>query len=88
MKKIRCWSGPTERPGWPAIPIGRAGQTNTLTGAQRRVDGRLSGVDRCPTESAMGARRRARWVPDGGRDGCLTEGGSRGWPDGGVYKCC
>jgi hypothetical protein len=72
-------SGPTERPGWPAIPGGRVGQTDTRAGAQRRVDGRPSGADRCPMEGAMGARRRAglgRW----------PNGGSRGWPNGGVYK--
>jgi hypothetical protein len=46
-------------------------------GARRRVDRRSSEADRCSTEGT--------WVPDGGwecpnggRDGCSTEGGSRG----------
>jgi hypothetical protein len=53
------------------IPVGQVGQTDTWTNAQWRVDGR----------STEGVR-----VPDRERDGCPTEGGSRGWPDGGVYK--
>jgi hypothetical protein len=83
----------TERPGWSAIPIGQAGQTDTRTGAQRRVDGRPSEADRCPmrahrcptesgsgpTEGTMGARRRAGL-------GGWPNGGSRGWPDRGLYK--
>jgi hypothetical protein len=64
-----------------------------------RADGH---PDECPTEG--GRADRCGQVPDGERDGCLTEGamgarrrvglrgwpngGSRGWPDGGVYKCC
>jgi hypothetical protein len=58
---------PTEQRGWPAISNGRAGQTDTRTGVQRRVDGRPTKGDRCPTESrsglmegATGARWRAR----------------------------
>jgi hypothetical protein len=47
---------------------------DTRTGAQRTVNGRPSGADRCSTEGTRvpkrvraGARRRVRWVPDGGR---------------------
>jgi hypothetical protein len=70
-----------ERPGWPAIPTGRAGQTDTQTGAQRRAHGCPTESGSGPTEGAMGARRRAglRGWPNGG---------SRGWLDGGLYKCC
>jgi hypothetical protein len=83
MKKIRCWSGSTEwhdgvahdthwasradrhPDGCPTeggrAPVG-GGQVpdGGYTGVRRRVHG-------CPTESTMGARRRARWIPDGGR---------------------
>jgi hypothetical protein len=45
---------PTEQRGWPAIPNGRAGQTDTRTGAQQRVDRRPTEGDRCPTESGSG----------------------------------
>jgi hypothetical protein len=57
---------PTERRGWPAIPNGRVGQTDTRTGAQRRVDGR-------PTEGARVPDGEQEW-PDEGLDGCPTEG--------------
>jgi hypothetical protein len=82
-------SGPTERRGCPAIPNGRAGQTDTRTGAQQRVDGR-------PMEGARVPDGEREW-PDGGRDGCPTEGrvsgvwpngGPQGWPNEGLYKCC
>jgi hypothetical protein len=73
-------NGPTERPRY------LVGQTGTWAGVQRRVDGRPSGADGCPTEGA--------WVPNRGRMGARRRvglggwpnGGSRGWPDGGVYK--
>jgi hypothetical protein len=60
--------GPTEK---PTIPNGRAGQTDTRIGAQRRMDVR-------PTEGAR-VPDRDRELPDGGR-------GLGGWPNGGVYK--
>jgi hypothetical protein len=52
-------NGPTERPGWPVIPGGRVGQMDTRAGAQRRVDGRSLGADRCPMEG--GSRGVAQW---------------------------
>jgi hypothetical protein len=59
----------------PVIPNGRAGQTDTRTGAQRRVDGRL-------TEGARVPDGDREW-PDGGLDVCPTEGGvSGGGPTG------
>jgi hypothetical protein len=82
-------SGLTERRGWPAIPNGRAGQMDTRTGVQRRVDGRMTEGDRCPTEGARVPDGEWEWPdgewdwPDGGLDGCPTEGGvSRGGPTG------
>jgi hypothetical protein len=58
------------------IPNGRAWQTDTRTGAQRRVDGRPTKGDRYPTKG----------------DKCLTEGvrvpnGEREWPNGGLDLC-
>jgi hypothetical protein len=68
---------PTERRGWPTIPNGRAGQTDTRTGAQQRVDGR-------PTEGARVPDGEREW-PDGGLNVCLTEGGvSGGGPTAGL----
>jgi hypothetical protein len=66
---------PTERRGWPTIPNGRAGQTDIRTGAQRKVD-------RYPTEGTWVPDRDREW-PNGGCDGCPTEG-SGGGPNGGV----
>jgi hypothetical protein len=50
--------------------------------------------DRCPMEGGwtpIGGGQvpngEREW-PNGGYDGCPTEGESRGWPDGGLYKCC
>jgi hypothetical protein len=64
---------PTERQGWPAIPNGRAGQTDTRTGAQRRVDGCPTEGDRCSTEGAWVPDGDREW-PDGGLDVCPMEG--------------
>jgi hypothetical protein len=72
---VAQWRSPTERPGWPAIPTGRTGQTDTRTSAQQKVDGRPLEVDRCPTEDVRVPDREWEW-PNGGRDGCPTEGGS------------
>jgi hypothetical protein len=73
-----------ERRGWPAIPNGRAGQTDTRMGAQWRVDGRSTEGDKCPTEGARVPDGESEW-PDKGRDGCPTEGGvSGGGPTAGL----
>jgi hypothetical protein len=67
-------SGPTEK---PAIPNGRAGQTDTRMGAQRRVDVR-------PTEGAR-VPDGDRELLDGGLDVCPMEGGvSWGGPTAGL----
>jgi hypothetical protein len=50
---------------------------DTWMGAQRRVDGRPTEGDRCPTEGAWVPDGEWEW-PDGGRDGCSTEGGVSG----------
>jgi hypothetical protein len=74
-------SGPTEK---PAIPNGRAGQTDTRMGAQRRVDGRPTDGDRCPIEGARVPDGDRDW-PDGGLDVCPMEGGvSGGGPTAGL----
>jgi hypothetical protein len=74
---VARWRSLTERQGWPAIPNGRAGQTDTQTGAQRRVDGRTIEGDRCLTEGARVPDGEQEWL-DGGLDGCPTEGGVSG----------
>jgi hypothetical protein len=66
--------GPTEK---PAISNGRAGQTDTRMGAQRRVDVRPTEGARVPDED--------RELPDGGLDVCPAEGGvSEGAPTAGL----
>jgi hypothetical protein len=75
--RVAQWKSPTKRRGWPAIPNGRAGQTDTRMGAQRRVDGGPTEGDRCPMEGARVPDREREW-PDGGHDGCPTEGGVSG----------
>jgi hypothetical protein len=47
-------SGPMEQRGWPTIRNGRAGQTDTWTGVQQRVDGCPMESGSGPTEGAMG----------------------------------
>jgi hypothetical protein len=75
---------PTEQQGWPAIPNGRAGQTDTRTGIQRRVDERPKKGDKCPMEGARVPDEEWEW-PNGGHDGCPTKGGvSRGGPTAGL----
>jgi hypothetical protein len=59
------------------ISNGRARQTDTRTGAQRRVDGRPMEGDRCPTKGARVPEGEWEW-PDGGHDGCSTDGGVSG----------
>jgi hypothetical protein len=67
-------SGPMEK---PAIPNGRARQTDTRMGAQRRVDVCLTEGARVPDGD--------RELPDGGLDVCPTEGGvSGGGPTAGL----
>jgi hypothetical protein len=84
-----------ERPGWPRYLLGEQGKripgrvpNRGWTGAcrrrtdtQRRVHGCPTESESVPTEGAMGARRRAGL-------GGWPNGGSRGWPDKGLYKCC
>jgi hypothetical protein len=62
-----------ERRGWPSIPNGLAGQTDTRTGTQQRVDGRPTEGDRCPMEGAGVPNGEREW-PNGGLNGCPTEG--------------
>jgi hypothetical protein len=55
--------------GGPAIPTGRAGQTDTRTADGCPTEGGRApvGGGQVPDGGRMGARWRARWVPDGGR---------------------
>jgi hypothetical protein len=77
---------------------GWTGARRRGTGARQRAHGCPTESGSGPTEGSMCARRRvgsrgvarrrARCVPDEGRDlGGWPNGRSRGWPNGGLYKC-
>jgi hypothetical protein len=92
--------GPTEKPNG-AMRVAR--DTQWVSRADGHLDGcpteggrAPDGGEQVPNGGRMGARwragvarRRARWVPDEGQGlGGWPNGGSRGWPNEGLYKCC
>jgi hypothetical protein len=88
-------SGPMERPDgeahdtqWASRADGHPDGCPTEGGRAPDGGGQVPNGGRTGARRRSGvARRRARCVPDGGRGlGEWPNGGSRGWPNGGLYK--